>query len=64
MMTTKDKIQAVEQFAERVVEVEGRSLWQDARRRFFKPCRCHQLNYFDHDCRDCFIGSIFQPMEL
>ena len=35
MMTTKDKIQAVEQFAEKVVDVEGRSLWQDARRRFF-----------------------------
>ncbi|MGO2510247.1 oligopeptide ABC transporter permease OppC [Marinomonas polaris] len=34
MITTKDKIQAVEQFAEKVVEVEGRSLWQDARRRF------------------------------
>ncbi|WP_417528750.1 oligopeptide ABC transporter permease OppC [Marinomonas shanghaiensis] len=35
MITSKDKIQAVEQFAEKVVEVEGRSLWQDARRRFF-----------------------------
>lgn len=35
MITTKDKISAVEQFAEDVVEVEGRSLWQDARRRFF-----------------------------
>ncbi|MEL0635250.1 oligopeptide ABC transporter permease OppC [Marinomonas sp. TI.3.20] len=35
MMTSKDKVAAVEQFAEKVVEVEGRSLWQDARRRFF-----------------------------
>lgn len=35
MMTSKDKVAAVEQFAEQVVEVEGRSLWQDARRRFF-----------------------------
>lgn len=35
MITTKDKVAAVEQFAEQVVEVEGRSLWQDARRRFF-----------------------------
>ncbi|MBJ7554799.1 oligopeptide ABC transporter permease OppC [Marinomonas spartinae] len=35
MITNKDKVAAVEKFAEQVVEVEGRSLWQDARRRFF-----------------------------
>ncbi|WCN11238.1 oligopeptide ABC transporter permease OppC [Marinomonas mediterranea] len=35
MITTKDKVDVVEVFAEQVVEVEGRSLWQDARRRFF-----------------------------
>ncbi|MCZ2722685.1 oligopeptide ABC transporter permease OppC [Marinomonas sp. 15G1-11] len=34
MMLTPDKTQAVEQFAERTVEIEGRSLWQDARQRF------------------------------
>lgn len=34
MITAKDKIEAVEQFSNQVVEVEGRSLWQDARRRF------------------------------
>ncbi len=33
-MLTTDKTQAVEQFAERIVEIEGRSLWQDARQRF------------------------------
>ncbi|MFD1382268.1 oligopeptide ABC transporter permease OppC [Rhodanobacter aciditrophus] len=35
MQITKDKIQTVEQFALDVTEVQGRSLWQDARRRFF-----------------------------
>lgn len=35
MQITKDKIEAVGQFAQKVAEVEGRSLWQDARRRFF-----------------------------
>ncbi|REG83912.1 oligopeptide ABC transporter permease OppC [Marinomonas pollencensis] len=35
MITSKDKVAAVEQFAEQVTEIEGRSLWQDARRRFF-----------------------------
>ena len=34
MMLTKDKIEAVEDFALQVTEIEGRSLWQDARRRF------------------------------
>ena len=34
MMLTKDKIEAVEDFAQQVTEIEGRSLWQDARRRF------------------------------
>lgn len=34
MITNKENITAVEQFAEQVVAVEGRSLWQDARRRF------------------------------
>jgi len=33
-MLTKDKIEAVEDFALQIAEVEGRSLWQDARRRF------------------------------
>jgi oligopeptide transport system permease protein len=33
-MLTKDKIEAVEDFALQVAEIEGRSLWQDARRRF------------------------------
>lgn len=34
MMLTKDKVASVEDFALQVAEVEGRSLWQDARRRF------------------------------
>jgi len=34
MIIAKDRQQAVELFSERVTEVEGRSLWQDARRRF------------------------------
>ncbi len=35
MILTKEKRQAIEQLSEKM-DVEGRSLWQDARRRFFK----------------------------